>query len=204
VNGAVPAEWLDWVDGHGSAFASDAEGMVLVDVAPDRWRDVVASARDDLGAAWFDALTVVDEGDRTFSVVLGLAVLGTPLQILHLRTRVGGDPPTIASVDELFAGAGWCQREAAEMFGIRFDGATDDRRLLLPPAFVGTPLRKEAVLPARGTRPWPGAKEPGESDADLAAAPGSVEAGSDAGSRRRRRRRTEAPGVPARDDEGRW
>ncbi len=42
------------------------------------------------------------------------------------------------------------------------------RPLLLPEGFEGTPLRKSFVLAARASKPWPGAKEPGESDASLA------------------------------------
>jgi NADH-quinone oxidoreductase subunit C len=70
------------------------------------------------------------------------------------------------------------------MFGIGFEGFDDGsglalRPLLLPDGFEGTPLRKSFVLAARASKPWPGAKEPGESQAR---APG--------------RRRVAPPGVP--------
>ena len=73
------------------------------------------------------------------------------------------------------------------MFGIAFDGFDDGtglglRPLLLPEGFEGTPLRKSFVLAARASKPWPGAKEPGESDAH----PGSPS-----------RRKLLPPGVPA-------
>jgi hypothetical protein len=54
--------------------------------------------------------------------------------------------------------------------------------LLLPDGFEGHPLRKDFVLAARAAKAWPGAKEPGESDADVGASPG--------------RRKTRPPGVP--------
>ena len=62
------------------------------------------------------------------------------------------------------------------MFGIDFAGFDDGtglglRPLLLPEGFEGTPLRKSFVLAARASKPWPGAKEPGESD-DARARPG--------------------------------
>jgi NADH-quinone oxidoreductase subunit C len=50
------------------------------------------------------------------------------------------------------------------MFGIGFDGHPDLKPLLLPPQFEGHPLRKEFVLASRVAKPWPGAKEPGESE----------------------------------------
>ena len=71
------------------------------------------------------------------------------------------------------------------MFGLDFDGFDDGtglglRPLLLPDGFEGTPLRKSFVLAARASKPWPGAKEPGESEH---AKPTG-------------RRRVSAPGVP--------
>jgi NADH-quinone oxidoreductase subunit C len=94
-------------------------------------------------------------------------------------------------VAEVFAGARWHERETHEMFGIDFtaDGSVLDlETLLLPDEFEGHPLRKEFVLASRVAKPWPGAKEPGESDAH-AAGP-------------RTRRRARPPGVPDPDEWG--
>jgi NADH-quinone oxidoreductase subunit C len=85
-----------------------------------------------------------------------------------LRTRVpreGGRLPTLTGV---WAGAGWHERETHEMFGIGFGGHPNLMPLLLPEGFEGNPLRKEFVLASRVARAWPGRKEPGESDRDLA------------------------------------
>ena len=49
------------------------------------------------------------------------------------------------------------------MFGVVFDGHPNPLPLLFPDGFEGHPLRKEFVLAARVAKPWPGAKEPGES-----------------------------------------
>jgi NADH-quinone oxidoreductase subunit C len=64
---------------------------------------------------------------------------------------------------DLYPGAAWHERETREMFGIAFTDPSDDRPLLLPEEFEGHPLRKEFVLATRVAKPWPGAKEPGES-----------------------------------------
>ena len=88
------------------------------------------------------------------------------LSRLLLRTRVpeGG---ALRSVTDLFPGAAWHERETHEMFGLAVEGFDDGtglglRPLLLPEGFEGTPLRKDFVLAARASKPWPGAKEPGE------------------------------------------
>jgi NADH-quinone oxidoreductase subunit C len=190
-------EQLDaWTSARSFTLARDAVDPVMVDVPPGEWTAAAASARDELGLTWFDALTVVDEADGTFSVIVHLVGLGTPLTSLLVRTRIAGDPARLDSLAAIFEGAGWHERESAEMFGVVFVGSPDDRRLLLPEAFDGAPLRKDFAMAARGSRPWPGAKDPGESDADVS--------NPQAEAPKRRRRRAVPPGVPVRDDEGRW
>src|SRR6185312_16908565 len=92
-----------------------------------------------------------------------------PLRRIIVRTRVR-EGQALASITGVFRGAAWHERETHEMFGLDFDGFDDGtglglRPLLLPDGFEGTPLRKSFVLAARASKPWPGAKEPGESDA---------------------------------------
>jgi NADH-quinone oxidoreductase subunit C len=87
---------------------------------------------------------------------------------LLLRARVPRANPVIESVVDLFPGATWHERETYEMFGITFARHPDLRPLLLPPGFEGNPLRKEFVLASRVAKVWPGAKEPGESEAGAA------------------------------------
>jgi NADH-quinone oxidoreductase subunit C len=192
-----PPEHLEaWTVERSFTVARDAVDPVMVDVPSDDWGAAAASARDDLGLMWFDALTVVDEADGTFSVIVHLVGLGMPVTSLLIRTRIGGNSAVVESLAPLFAGASWHERESAEMFGVAFVGAPDDRRLLLPEAFDGAPLRKDFAMAARGSRPWPGAKDPGESDADVSSPQAEAP--------KRRRRRAVPPGVPVRDDEGRW
>jgi NADH-quinone oxidoreductase subunit C len=157
---------------------SSSYGVVVGDVDRVRWPQVVAGARDE-GYVFFDFLTAVDLEADGFDVVLRLWDPRRRLGIV-LRTRCPRDDARVPTLTPLFAGAGWHERATAELFGIVFDGH-DTTRLLLSESFEGHPMRKEFVLAARVAKRWPGAKEPGESDADLATPS---------------RRRPQPPGVP--------
>lgn len=55
----------------------------------------------------------------------------------------GADLPTLPSIVPVFKGADWLEREVFDLFGIRFGGHPYMRRLMLPDAWVGHPLRKD-------------------------------------------------------------
>ena len=151
----------------GPVRVTTAYGTTTVDVPREDWVGAAVAVRDDpvLGLAMFDLLTAVDELDRGFDVVLRL---WSPegRHGLVLRTRCPRDDARVPSLAGVFRGAAWHERETWEMFDIAFDGHPGLVPLLLPDGFEGHPLRKEFVLAARVAKPWPGAKEPGESDRD--------------------------------------
>ena len=129
------------------------------------WVATVQSHRDQ-GFTFFDFLTAVDLEQDGFEVVLRL---WDPLRhqealLTHLISREDPRLPTITAV---FKGAAWHERATADLFGITFAGH-ETTPLLLSASFEGHPLRKDFVLAARVAKQWPGAKEPGESEADLA------------------------------------
>jgi len=162
------------------AVVETSYGLLTVDVPARHWTAALAFARDELDCRFFDWLSAVDELDEGFSVVAHLWSVLDRHRLL-VRTRVPRDDPRLSTATGVFAGASWHERETHEMFGIVFDGHPGLVPLLLPDGFEGHPLRKEFVLAARAAKPWPGAKEPGESDADTRAPA---------------RRKTLPPGVP--------
>jgi NADH-quinone oxidoreductase subunit C len=145
-----------------------------VDVPPHAWAGAVRAARDDpeLAMDFFDWLSAVDEQAQDGSAgadAIHLRVVAhlwstTARHGVLLRTWVGDDP-VVPSVVDLYPGAAWHERETHEMFGVWFEGHPDLAPLLLAPEFEGRPLRKDFVLASRVAKPWPGAKEPGESHA---------------------------------------
>lgn len=154
-------------------------GELVADVPAGRWAAAAELARDALGFGYFDLLTAVDRPPGGVEVLLRLWSVRDRLA-LRLRTLAAGPEPAVDTLSGLFGGAGWHERHVAEMFGVAFAGHPDPAPLLLGPD-AGHPLRKDRLLPARQA-PWPGAKDPGESDADLAGTP--------------RRRRSRPLGVP--------
>jgi len=67
-----------------------------------------------------------------------------------LRVKVGlADGEACPSVTQIWVGADWMEREVYDMFGIKFDGHPDLRRILLPPDWPGHPLRKEYPIEYR-------------------------------------------------------
>ena len=126
--------------------------------AGDEWARIQASAirdacgflRDDPDMAFalpID-LTAVDystwEGGREprFDVVYHLYSVRHRHRI-RLKVAVSEDEPTVLSVSDLYPGLSWFEREVWDMFGIRFDGNPDPRRMLLWDEFEGHPLRKD-------------------------------------------------------------
>lgn len=147
----------------GATITSSGGGeyaRTTLDVEPGLWVDAARKARDELGCDFFDWLSAVDELEAGYSVVAHVWSTSGRYGLL-LRTRVDVDNPSLDSIVEVYPGAAWHERETHEMFGIGFPGPLEP--LLLPPEFEGHPLRKSFVLASRVAKPWPGAKEPGES-----------------------------------------
>ena len=152
-----------------------------LEVPAEEWVQALTTLRDRAGLDYLDWMSAVDHGEDGFHVVAHLAAVGTPGSVTHLlvRTTLSALAPSLPTATGVFRGAAWHERETYEMFGIGFEGHPHLVPLLLPDAFEGHPLRKDFVLAARAAKPWPGAKEPGESGDG---APG--------------RRRMQPPGVP--------
>jgi NADH-quinone oxidoreductase subunit C len=104
--------------------------------------------RDEHEFALLSALTAVDywpQQEPRFHVVYQLTSLAQNLSI-QLRVPVAATSPVVPTVSGVFACANWRERELWDMFGIRFDGHPDLRRILMPADWEGHPLRKDYPL----------------------------------------------------------
>jgi NADH-quinone oxidoreductase subunit C len=72
----------------------------------------------------------------------------------RLTVRVFLNEPDldVASMVPLWSGADWMEREVYDMFGIRFVGHPNLKRILMPEEFTSFPLRKDYPLQGRGER----------------------------------------------------
>ena len=71
---------------------------------------------------------------------------------LILKVVLDDPDPTLTSCVPLWKGAEWMEREVYDMYGIRFPGHPDLRRILMPEEFTAFPLRKDYPLRGRGER----------------------------------------------------
>lgn len=102
-------------------------------------------------------ITAVDYASRKprFEVVYHLLSLEKNLR-LRVRVRLDEKEPLVDSVTSLWGSANWLEREVWDMFGIRFAGHPDLKRILLYEEFEGHPLRKD--YPIRKRQPLIGPK----------------------------------------------
>jgi len=66
--------------------------------------------------------------------------------IVCLRVPLDGNMPEVETVEGVFAGANWFEREVYDMFGVRFRNHSDLRRIMMPHDWTGHPLRKDYPL----------------------------------------------------------
>jgi NADH-quinone oxidoreductase subunit C len=124
-------------------------GDETVVVSPERWHDVCAFLRDDRRTQMnmLTDLTAVDYPEREprFEVVAHFYSLDRGHR-LRAKARVGdarGEGADIATLTDLWGSANWLERECYDLFGVRFVGHPDLRRILLYPEFEGHPLRRD-------------------------------------------------------------
>ena len=91
-------------------------------------------------------LTAVDypADEKRFMLVYNLLSVSKNFR-LKVKVKISGDIP-VNSVSDIFPCANWYEREVWDLFGIRFLGHPDLRRILTDYDFIGHPLRKDFPL----------------------------------------------------------
>ena len=139
-----------------SEFRDNKRVVLAADKAPAVLYALLKCLRDECGfdyltdVAGIDYLTYPNATDR-YGVVYALTNLATGERVF-VKALANDPDPALPSVVSLWAGADWMEREVYDMFGVRFDGHPDLRRILMPAEFTAYPLRKDYPLRGLGER----------------------------------------------------
>jgi NADH-quinone oxidoreductase subunit C len=136
-----------------SSFRGDDVALLT----PEVWKSAAKFLRDDprCGCDYFVDLSAVDFPDRSdeeggrFEVYLIVYSVANKHRI-RIKTRVS-EAGEVDTLSDVYAGTNWMEREVYDMFGVKFRGHPDLRRILLYDEFEGFPLRKD--YPANKAQP---------------------------------------------------
>ncbi len=116
--------------------------------------DTIRSACEALRAAgynFFEDMTAVDWYPSVPRFQLSYHLLSHAYkERIRLRAMVDEADPSVESITPIWAGANYYEREVFDLFGIRFEGHPNLRRILMPDDWTGHPLRKD--YPVEGYR----------------------------------------------------
>jgi NADH-quinone oxidoreductase subunit C len=125
-------------------------GELTLTVAASGIRGACAAVQA-AGYNFFEDMTAVDWFPASPRFQLSYHILSHALkERIRLRTMVDEPDPTVDSITPVWAGANFYEREVFDLFGIRFTGHPDLRRIMMPDDWKGYPLRKD--YPVEGYR----------------------------------------------------
>jgi NADH-quinone oxidoreductase subunit C len=128
---------------EGAQVQGDAPFVVTVPA--DQWQAFGRFAKEALGCRFFSFSTAVDWKEQGLELVARVDNLDDGISVL-MKARLGPGVVSCPSLVPVFRGADWMERECYDMFGIRFEGHPDLRRILLGDDWEGHPLLKSYAV----------------------------------------------------------
>jgi NADH:ubiquinone oxidoreductase subunit C len=129
-----------------AGFEVLSDGVGVLAVKPDGLFTLAGEVK----AMGYRILSLLSAYDRTdhFGVLYAfLKPAASPSEFAELRLRVtqpkAAGEPSFPSLTDLYPAADWQEREMFDMYGIRFEGHPDLRRVFLPGDWTGHPMRKD-------------------------------------------------------------
>jgi NADH-quinone oxidoreductase subunit C len=125
-------------------------GELTLTIDPAEIRSAAATVQA-AGYNAFEDMTAVDWFPSEPRFQLSYHILSHRFkERIRLRVEVSGTEPEVESITPIWPGANYYEREVFDLFGIRFEGHPNLRRILMPEDWVGYPLRKD--YPVEGYR----------------------------------------------------
>jgi NADH-quinone oxidoreductase subunit C len=132
----------------GEQFAAaqvQGDSPFVVTVPAHQWQTFAHFAKNALGCRFFSFSTAVDWKEQGLELVARVDNVDDGIAVL-MKTRLGAGVSTASSLVPVYRGADWMERECYDMFGIRFEGHPDLRRILLGDDWEGHPLLKSYAV----------------------------------------------------------
>ncbi len=163
--------WKEQIEKFRARFGADCEevrfpgeyptDVPILYVKKERIVEVLSYLKEETGFEYdflADITATDEEAEPRFEVVYNLASLSKSWRIrVKCRCPEGQEVPTAVSV---WPGANWAEREVYDMYGVKFSGHPDLRRILMDDRWVGHPLRKDYPLKGYQIFPTPMAPRP--------------------------------------------
>jgi NADH-quinone oxidoreductase subunit C len=131
-----------------SARTEEVKDEVSLFLSPESFIPAIKLLRDQYGYDMLILETAVDylpQLEPRFHLVCLLWSMAEN-DILGVRVPLNGNFPSLPTLTVLYPAANWFEREVWDMFGIKFEGHPDPRRLIMPYDWEGHPLRKDYPL----------------------------------------------------------
>jgi NADH-quinone oxidoreductase subunit C len=125
-------------------------GELTLTVARETIKEAAATVQA-AGYNFLEDLTAVDWFPTTPRFQVSYHILSHSYrEYIRLRVLLDGEDPTVESIVPVWPSANYYEREVFDLFGIRFEGHPNLRRIMMPDDWTGHPLRKD--YPVEGYR----------------------------------------------------
>ena len=159
-NANVVAELLRSWNPKAVAEVLEFRGETTIVVPRELLRATAEQCRQDAGLQYnlLTDATCLDRYPHEPRFELNYHLVSIPRrEKVRLKVKLSGNDPIVDSLVLVWPGANWLEREIFDLFGIRFLGHPDLRRILLPDDWEGYPLRRD--YPVEGYRDVPNTGE---------------------------------------------
>jgi NADH-quinone oxidoreductase subunit C len=131
-----------------SAQAHEFRGEVTLLLPVEHNVEAARALRDEFGYEMLIDITAIDywpQAPERFHLNYQFYSISQNC-LLRLRMPLQGNAPSVRTVETIYPGVNWYEREVYDLFGVKFEGHSDLRRIVLPYEWEGHPLRKDYPL----------------------------------------------------------